>query len=1098
MTATIKLASIELWRFYKASPELFHRLPEAWRTSIGENYAAALRTERPASGCRYRVLCVSISAVLGMASVPRMSLAHDYDQTITGVTGVDTQYAPQLDANGNLIYRFQSGDHVSTSTNKVENVTAVSLVGVANPVVFQVDSNGLGNLSLSTQRAAVGSWGTAFGVDVEQSTLTVNGNASVYAQSDDAVPQSASIGLRVYQGIATFNGNTTITTYTPGYSQAIWAYQSAVTFNGTTTVKAQARGASTSGIYNSGGGRGDMVFNGDLNVSSEGIYPSDSVHGIYNDNGNTRLTVNGNLSLSATSNGSTVFGIRNQGRMTITGDSSITATGPRSAFGVANTYRTASMYFGGNVTIDVVNGTGYTPFGLPAAISSTYGLGSSITFAKGVSATINATTEVYGINNTGIVNFNDAQAPVVIQAHSSCTSCNVFALSQGGGQSKFAGGLQASATSAGSGGTFVVANWAQSGADAVVDVNSSGSGRVTLTGDIADINLNAGNTATTRIVLNTLDSYFRGRVLSFADAGLSTDTTTYGTGITALTFTSGATWIPTGTGTVENDFGAGHLALGSDGGIDMASNWGTFTHGSIPAYAFRTLVIGSSASAGATVDLSDGATFTLLSDVRKGVADEVMFGSGISTFNVSGTSRVKIAYDPALDDTSWVNSSNLKTGVVIPTSSPITIIDASHVSNAKASFSTAQGVAGQWSGTYENALIQFSYVPQVALSADHESVLLTGIQIVGNGQAGTGTSNNGSSGASGKGSGAAPGGGSAGSSGGSATVNQGSGFQDPADDIKLPTPRPASGVLAAGDAVTAAANLWFADDQATSRRAESFRSESDAQASGVWVDGSGGDFQGSAAYGRAYRQHWTTENLGADAQSLIDAGRNLIGVAYAHSESDDRLSQGLARLRSESLGLYDTWLSANGYFVDAKVRIGRVHSTYRSLGSTGEATGGGTNSTATDAALTTGWHFEGPRGGYIEPQLQLAYGTLSGGDYTAANGVHIDRARLKSLTSRAGVWFGKSARLSPKLTANIYGRVSVLHTIGDGAQIEASYDGGSVPLALPGRRATASEVALGTRLTLSSRMSLFVEAARTSDNTLGGGWHGAGGIRLAL
>jgi hypothetical protein len=89
-----------------------------------------------------------------------------------------------------------------------------SLVGVANPVVFQVKNNGPGCLSVSTQRADVGSWGTVFGVDIEQSTLTVNGNASVYAQSDDAVPESASIGLKAYQGAATFNGNTTITTST--------------------------------------------------------------------------------------------------------------------------------------------------------------------------------------------------------------------------------------------------------------------------------------------------------------------------------------------------------------------------------------------------------------------------------------------------------------------------------------------------------------------------------------------------------------------------------------------------------------------------------------------------------------------------------------------------------------------------------------------------------------------------------------------------------------------------------------------------------------------------------------------------------------------
>ncbi|MGA7440506.1 MAG: autotransporter outer membrane beta-barrel domain-containing protein [Luteibacter sp.] len=1023
-------------------------------------------------------MAASIWTALGASAAPGLSSARDFTHTLTGSLADDTAYSATQDSQGRLVYRFNSGDTVTASTTLPQDISGVRLIGVVSPLLMQV-GDGSGQLSISAKRAAVGAWGVALGVDVEQSELTVNGATSIAAESDDAVPTSSSIGLRVYQGTATFNGQTTIRTQTPGYSQGIWSYQGVLTFNGHTTVNVAARGENTAGVYNSGGGRSNMLFHGGLTVSSLGIYPSDNVHGIYNDNVNTRLTVDGALDLTATSNGSTVFGIRNQGRLSVTGDAAITATGPRSSFGIANTYRTATMNLGGNVDIQVNNGTGYTPFGLPAAISNTYGMGSSMTFAKNVTASIHAATEAYGIINTGVLNFVDPTSLVTLDAHTHCDHCNTFAINQTGGQVTFAGGLVASATTDGDGKTFALANTAQSDSNARVDINSTGAGRVALVGDLVTIDTAGANnvvqTATTHVLLDTLDSSFKGRVLSATDSGLAGTASAQTTGDTSLTFLNGATWVPTGTGVVANDFGNGTLHIGSGGGIDLASAWGTFLPGAIPSHAFRTLEIGSAATSHTTVALGDGAIFTLLSDVRGGVADRIVLGPGVSALQVSGKASVKIAYDPALDDTRWVNASTLKTGVVIPASAPVTILDASGLPDEAARLGAIQGASSQWTSSYENALVQFNYAPQVALSADQRRVLLTGLQIFGDGQPQAPTS---------------------------PTTNDVTTDQAPphsANTAGIPSSaiRPANSVLAAGEAAAMTSDLWLIDDQTLARRADAFRNDI-SHVNGVWMDGSQGNSAGSASDDQAHRRPWTTRNVGLDTAWETDQGSNLSGLVYSHAESDAALNEGRAHQHDHALGLYDTWLSNQGYFLDANVRFGRAASTYRSVSSTGEVIRGGLGSHAASAAVTAGYRLGTTESGYIEPQVQLAYGTVSGATHHASNGVRFRRARFASMSSRAGVWFGKGVPLPHAAMADVYGRLSVVHRADDGVQLEASYEGGTLPLDLQPRHTTALEAALGARVAVSPRVSGFVEGARTSGDRLANGWRATAGLRVAI
>ena len=1048
-----------------------------------------LSAKRP--GLRRSAISVSVCAAIATAAPARYALATDYTTPITGNSTADTAYSTSTNAAGSLVYGLQNGDTVSASTNQLANLQAVNLVGVSTPVVLQVGSNGTGTLGVSATRSGVTDWGIVHGIDVESgSNLTINGNTNVSATTDNA--NSEIEGVYIHQGTATFNGNTTISTNTPGYSRGLWIYRGNVTFNGDTTIIVRGKRQLTDGIYNSGGGAGNVTFNGNVKIDTVGMWPSDDVHGIYNDNVNTRLTINGNLDLSAASNGSTVFGIRNQGVLNVGGDMSVTATGPRSALGVANTHRTARLTVGGNVNINVVNTTGYTPFGLPTAIQAHYGTGSSMTFRKGVNATVNAVTTAFGIDNTGVMNFSSASDTVALNIASTCTTCNVFGINQSGGAITMAGGAQVKASTTGTGATFAIANAAANGVNATLDINAAGAGKVTLDGDITTANYAAsGNTGSTNVVLNTADSYFKGNIVPYANTGLTTDTTNYVAGATTLTFANGATWIPTGTGNTTNDFGAGGLTLASGGGIDLSRSWGTFAPGSIPAYNLRTVTIDSSAAGGASVNLKDGATFTLLSDVRNGAADKVVFGSGISNFSATGTQNVKIAYDPVLEDTSWVNANTVKTGKTFSAATPITIVDASAAAGGAARLAAVTGTPGAWTKTYENALVSFTYTPQVAVSSDGNKVLLTGIQIAGSGD-------------------------------GSSTGTVGSpGSTDPTNPTNPGTPtvptlstnlgtsagiRPAEAVLTASESVAAMRNLLLR----TSAPAGINGTGGGTSAIGVSTPPQGANAEGSiwitpmasrdtfdTNYGRQTSETVTSTTLGADRRVYQgDKSTVRVGASITQANANVGYTRGSGTINMTSLGVNATLQANSGPYVSGGISGGTLRNTYNATDQEGTNTSGKFNVKTLGTTLAAGWPFDLGHGVSLEPSTAAVAGVMFGDQRVTSAGVSTDLNRKTFGMVNAGVTL-KHTGNNAVVSHEVYGRVARLETFGSDLSITASKDGGSITAdAAPARR-SGYQVALGGSVGFgpAKRLAVTMEAGRQHLSGSSSGWSGLVSVR---
>ena len=1089
----IDASSIELWRYYRRQPYLFAQLPEAWQLSMEANYNDAMKRLRLRQ--RRKAIPISIMATLAALTVGKAK-ATVYTTTLTG-TSADTSYSSSMDANGNLVYRFADGDSITT-TGSGTSVYAVDLENSSPKVVLQAGSNGTGALSFSTIRPAAGTNGTVQTVNVQNgANLTVNGNSTIYAQTAD-VWNSTAIGLEVNNSTAAFNGTTTVSTYTPGYSQAVSINHSFVTFNGDVSFTAQARGSMTSALYISGGGYGNVVINGNATIQGLGIWPNDNVHGIYNDNVNTRLTITGNLDLTAKSYGSTVMGIRNQGNLRIDGNATITATGPRSAYGIDNRHRTARTYVGGDLTVSVVNTTNYTPFGNPVGVSNTYGVADFLTVGGAANISVSAATTDYAITSNGTTSFTNAAKVVTLRTSTSCSTCDVFGAQNTGGVLTFAGGLDVAETTSGTGHRYAIWNVAANGVDATVKVNQGNNQPVYIDGDVLTGNVTDATTGTvykgtTALNLDTGTSYLKGLVLGYTQ-----------TGSAQLSFTSGASWMPTGSGTLATDFGTGNLAIGSGSAIDMAGSWGAFAVGSVPSHSLRTLQVDSTSSNGASVSLSDGAVFTLLSDVRNGQADKVVFGGGIKAFTAQGTQNIRIAYDPVLDDTSWVNASAMQKGVTIAASSPIVIVDASAAANGTASFLGAAGLTSQWGTTYQNALVRYSYVPVVSLSADHKQILLTGIDILGSGGSSTtGTSTpspSGSSGTSTPPSGSSGNGTASTGSGGTSTsstpppVASTGGIATQGNDAVTPS----TGVLMAADAAFALANAWQIDDQAVSRRSESARLGQVSGASGAWMDTDTGDFTGQTGDGRSYRQRRTHVSIGAERLSEFDGEQNALGLVYTHTDSHASLQNGSADLRGDSIGVYDSWNSRHGVFADATVRVGQLRDSYTSTDAFG-STSGHYRPLAASVSARAGWRYRDEGGGYIEPQVQAAYGSIGSSSYVASDQVHFDVSRNRTFLTRAGVLIGQTFTPVASVTGDMYLRVSGVHTAGSRTDLTASLDGGSVPVSLPSRHGTAGEVAVGAHMAVAGRWSVFAEAGQVSkSDAVAGGWRASAGVRASF
>ncbi|UJB18341.1 MULTISPECIES: autotransporter outer membrane beta-barrel domain-containing protein [Lysobacter] len=1070
------------------------KLPPLWRQSIIDN--AREQAERDLAQRRRKTLYFSVvtALVTGAIARPAVVQATDHKDTVTGVgehdrTGGTGNYDPGYDIadeNGSLHYRFADGDRVALE-GADRDVLAMSIARGNPPVVLDVAGGGW--LNLSAVRPQSTTRGSAIGILNDGNTVTVNGNTRISANARDT-DQGAGLGnganAVIGRGGSTtvFNGATDFHARTQGFARAVWASgRSSIVFNGPTTILAESRGT-LDAVYNSDGSI--ITFNGDTRISALSIWPSDNAHAIYNDNTNSRLTVNGDLSLTTVAMGSTAFGVRNQGDMEVFGDATVSVTGTRSTHGIANTHRNAWMIWHGDVDVRVRSEgpeNGYAPFGNPSGLSNDRSPGARMRFEGAVNVDVASEAETYGLVSTGFIEFTSPTAPVSFTVAAACNPPNipncdrdVYGI-RNFGTVNVAGGLTVSTSPFGTGAAYSIWSVPLDSQDASVTVNQAGGRTVQLDGDIATAtDVVNGHIGSVDVNFDTSDSWLRGRVNGRqTDAGFTV-------GKAELAFANGAVWIPQGTGTLSNDFGSGSLSIGSNGAIDMAAAWGRFVPGSVPAHAYRRLVVDSSnTGTGASVALSDGARFMLLSDITgksgTATADQIVFGSGIKNFSASGTQVVGIVYDPVLDDTSWVNAATIRAGRSIAAAAPIDILDAGAAAGGSAAFSAVAGLDGRWSATYENDLVQFTYRPQVALTADGKKVVLTGIDIPGTGGDSGGNPGGGIGENPGGGTGGNPGSNPGGGTGGNPVGNPGGGTGNGTEIGNGVGILPSQTVLTAADAADSLVNLWKAGAQGSLQQLRGAAPGADPDDNHVWARADAGEITAKTAYSRRYRQNYHGMTIGADHGFALDAGTAAIGLSAGQIRSTADYVQGRGDLTGTTLGLYGRWSADNGNYLLFAASASSLKNRYAARDSEGRDIVGKYRTQAGQLYAEGGHTFKLAKSYYVEPQLGLSLGAIRDSEHTTGNGVRISQDTLDASYARVGVAFGRTLE-GARLAGNVYVRAAALHYLGDDLDLTASKQGGSIVPATSDRKGTSGELMLGGDVGFNNkRTSLFLEAS---------------------
>lgn len=249
---------------------------------------------------------------------------------------------------------------------------------------------------------------------------------------------------------------------------------------------------------------------------------------------------------------------------------------------------------------------------------------------------------------------------------------------------------------------------------------------------------------------------------------------------------------------------------------------------------------------------------------------------------------------------------------------------------------------------------------------------------------------------------------------------------------------------------------------------------------GLWTRVNGGKmkFMGE-------KNNFQQFQFGADHKIDSLAGIRL-GAAFSFTNSDLDYADGSGDNKIYGLAGYGSWLGENGSFVDVIAKIARLESD-----STVDQTHSDFNTTAYSFSAEIGHRFNlAPA--FIEPQLELSYGHVSGKTFDTVNRVTNIAANttveaVDSLVGRAGLRAGLTC---PQQKGGAYLHFSVLHEFdgdvvvrrGDGAYQQDMGD-------------TWVEYGIGGNYNFTPFTQLYADVERTSGADLSEPWRVNVGLR---
>lgn len=214
-----------------------------------------------------------------------------------------------------------------------------------------------------------------------------------------------------------------------------------------------------------------------------------------------------------------------------------------------------------------------------------------------------------------------------------------------------------------------------------------------------------------------------------------------------------------------------------------------------------------------------------------------------------------------------------------------------------------------------------------------------------------------------------------------------------------------------------------------------------------------------------------------------------VGVALTRTEGNSTFAAGSGENNHTGLAIYGSYLSDSGSFIDLIAKYARLDNEFKTVGAgVGNAD---YKENAYSLSAEYGKRFTSDNGFWIEPQVELTYGTVGSVDYLTNKGYSVHKDSTDSLVGRLGFALGKNIK-----QGNVYVRASYLYDFDGESTVTMSGAG------------TASfkqdlgggwwEVGVGTNLNLSEATHLYFDVEKTYGGDVATPWQWNAGVRWSF
>lgn len=249
---------------------------------------------------------------------------------------------------------------------------------------------------------------------------------------------------------------------------------------------------------------------------------------------------------------------------------------------------------------------------------------------------------------------------------------------------------------------------------------------------------------------------------------------------------------------------------------------------------------------------------------------------------------------------------------------------------------------------------------------------------------------------------------------------------------------------------------------------------------GVWVR----MINGETEY-QGVENEFKTYQIGYDEKLSTDPSWTF-GVALSYTEGDANSTGVSAESKSKGLHIYGSKLNDDGSFVDLIARYERLENDFSV-----SADKGSWDANGYSVSAEYGKRYEKGNGLWIEPQVELTYGTVGAADYTVGS-KNVEQDRMNSLVGRVGFSLGKNTS-----KGNVYARASYLYDFdGEAAvnfvngdtrrTVEQDLGGGWV------------EVGVGTNFNFSDATHMYLDVEKTFGGEVDTNWKLNLGVRYSF